>query len=94
MPTTSKSAVTTTDHKVIQRWVEERGGWPATVRSTHTKGDPGLLRIDFAGYSGEDTLERIAWEEWFRGFEESNLAFLYEDDKNSRFNKLISRDSK
>jgi hypothetical protein len=94
MPTTSKSAVTTTDHTVIQRWVEERGGWPATVRSTHKKGDAGLLRIDFPGYSGEDTLERIQWDEWFRGFEDNNLAFLYEEDKNSRFNKLINRDSK
>jgi hypothetical protein len=26
-----------------------------------------------------------------RGFEENNLAFLYEDEKDSRFNKLIER---
>ena len=94
MPSSSKSAVTTTDHDVIRKWVEERGGWPATVKSTHSKGDPGLLRIDFPGYSGEDSLERISWEEWFQGFEENNLAFLHEEDKDSRFNKLINRESK
>src|SRR5438876_6415002 len=84
MPTTSKSAVSTTDHKVIQQWVEARDGCPATVKSTHKKGDPGLLRVDFPGYSGEDTLECISWDEWFKGFDENNLAFLYEDDPKSR----------
>ena len=88
----SKSAQTTTDHETIRKWVEARGGSPATVKSTHKKGDPGLLRIDFPGFSGEDTLETISWEEWFKGFDENRLAFLYEDAKNSRFNKLVSRD--
>jgi len=78
---------------VIQRWVEERDGFPATVKQTHKQNDPGLLRIDFPGYSGEDTLEQVGWDEWFKGFEANKLAFLYEDEPNSRFNKLISRDS-
>jgi hypothetical protein len=89
----SSSARTTTDHNVIRSWVEARGGFPATVKQTHKPNDPGLLRIDFPGYSGEDTLERIGWDEWFKGFEENKLAFLYDDDPNSRFNKLISRDN-
>jgi hypothetical protein len=71
--------------------VEARGGFPATVKRTHTRTDPGLLRIDFPGYSGEDTLERIDWDEWFKGFEDNNLAFLYEDEADNRFSKLISR---
>jgi hypothetical protein len=90
---TSTSAKTTTDHETIRRWVEERGGHPARVKGTGGNGDPGLLRIDFPGYSGEDTLEPISWEEFFEGFERNNLAFLYEADKNSRFNKLIDRNS-
>ena len=67
-------------------------GCPASVKSTRTKDDPGLLRIDFHSVIGEHTLECVPWDEWFKGFEEDNLAFLYEDEKDSRFNKLIKRD--
>jgi hypothetical protein len=88
----------TTDHNVIRKWVEERGGSPATVKGTGTKGEhAGLLRIDFPGYSGEGSLEKISWEEFFEKFEESRLAFLYQEDahgKVSRFNKLVSREEK
>lgn len=87
----------TTDHEEIQGWVEERGGKPATVKRTGDHEDPGILRIDFPGYSGEDSLEEISWEEFFEKFEEKKLAFLYQDEtadgKQSRFNKLVSRDS-
>lgn len=41
---------TTTDHKKIKAWVEERGGFPATVKGTGGKDDAGVLRIDFPGY--------------------------------------------
>ena len=50
----------TTDHDTIRQWVEERGGSPARVKGTGTEGDPGLLRIDFPGYSGEESLEVIS----------------------------------
>ncbi|HEX2961326.1 MAG TPA: hypothetical protein VHO43_06015 [Ignavibacteriales bacterium] len=87
----------TTDHNKIRKWVEERGGKPASVKGTETKGEEaGLLRIDFPGYSGEGKLEEIPWEEFFEKFEESKLAFLYQDKthdgKQSRFNKFISRE--
>ncbi|MCU7492082.1 MAG: hypothetical protein ACM3UR_02110 [Bacteroidota bacterium] len=86
-----------TDHNKIRKWVEERGGKPASVKGTETKGEEaGLLRIDFPGYSGEGKLEEIPWEEFFEKFEESKLAFLYQDKthdgKQSRFNKFISRE--
>ncbi len=84
----------TTDHEIIKNWVEERGGAPATVKGTSKQGEVGLLRIDFPGYSGEDTLEHISWEDFFSKFEESKLAFLYQEDihgKKSRFNKLVNR---
>jgi len=87
----AESATTTTDHQKIRRWVEERGGHPACVKGTGGGDDPGMLRIDFPGYSGEGKLEPISWDEWFKGFEDNHLAFLYEDEKNSRFNKLIDR---
>lgn len=70
----------TTDHTVIRKWVEKRGGLPAAVKGTGGEGDPGLLRIDFPGYSSEDTLEQITWEDFFAKFDESGLAFLYRED--------------
>ncbi len=87
----------TTDHETIQRWVDERGGRPASVRGTAGDDDAGVLRIDFPGYSGEESLEPISWEEFFEKFEEKKLAFLYQDETRSgaesRFSKLVSRDT-
>jgi hypothetical protein len=87
----------TTNHDKIQKWVEKRGGKPACVRGTGGKGDTGVLRIDFPGYSGADTLQAIEWDEFFQKFDEQNLAFLYQDKtaggKPSNFNKLVNRDS-
>jgi len=88
------NSLVTTDHKKIQKWAEEREGKPAIVKGTESK-DSALLRIDFPGYSGEDRLAEIEWEEWFRIFDENELAFLYQDKtaggKQSRFSKLVNR---
>jgi hypothetical protein len=85
----------TTDHDEIRRWAEARGGKPATVKQTEKGGEPGILRIDFPGYSGEGTLEEISWEDFFAKFEESNLAFVYQETKAdgepSYFSKLVRR---
>ena len=55
------------------------------------------MRIDYPGFSGEETLEQISWEEFFQVFDENKLAFLYqaklESGETSRFSKLIDRDS-
>lgn len=87
----------TTDHDEIRNWVQERGGKPARVKNTGKGDGGGLLRIDYPGFSGEDSLEEITWAEFFETFEENNLAFLYQDEtkagKESRFSKLIDRDS-
>lgn len=88
----------TTDHNTIRKWVEARGGYPAIVKGTEAESESsGLLRIDYPGYSGQESLERISWEEFFLKFEESNLAFLYQDKtkdgKESRFSKFIDRNS-
>jgi hypothetical protein len=95
MNSRSASARSTRNHDEIKRWVEERGGSPASVRGTEKGGQhAGLLRIDFPGASGEKTLEHITWEEFFEKFDESNLAFLYQDQtkggKPSRFFKFVS----
>lgn len=87
----------TTDHSRIRKWVEDRNGKPSTVKSTHTEDDPGLIRLDFPGYSGGDSLEEISWDEWFQKFDESDLVLLHQETlasgEKSNFNKLISRSS-
>ena len=54
-----------------------------------------MIRIDFPGWSGEDSLQPISWDEWFKSFDDNKLAFLYQDTtkggEESRFNKLVSR---
>jgi ferritin-like metal-binding protein YciE len=69
------------------------GGKPISVKGTRKGGEAGILRIDFPGYSGGDSLEEISWDEFFAKFDEQNLTFLYQDEtkagKRSNFNKLI-----
>lgn len=83
----------TQDHEEIRRWVEEHDGQPAAVRGTGADDDPGVLRIDFPGGAGEDDLEHISWDEWFRKFDDAGLTFLYQEEKasgeDSTFFKLI-----
>ncbi len=85
---------TTTDHDVIRKWAEDRGGWPATVKGTGDAEEAGILRI---GFQDEASLERISWEEVFAKFEDNNLAFLYQEETSSggesRFFKFVRRDS-
>ncbi|HET7585304.1 MAG TPA: hypothetical protein VFK13_10370 [Gemmatimonadaceae bacterium] len=87
----------TTDHTIIKQWAEERGARPACVKGTGSGDDVGMIRLDFPGYSGKESLEPISWEQWFRKFDESKLAFLYgdrtADNARSNFNKLVSRDT-
>ena len=92
------SAQTTTDHDTIRKWVEERNGKPAFVKDTAKgKGAVGVLRIDFRSEKSQDTLEDISWDDFFKKFDESQLAFLYQektsDGSESRFFKLVSRET-
>ena len=82
-------ARTTTDHETIRKWAEDRDGRPARVRGTGDAKDAGLLRLDFG--KPDESLEMIEWQEFFEKFDESQLAFLYEDEPDNRFNKLVSR---
>lgn len=90
-------AKVTTNHEEIQQWAEDRGGFPARVKGTNKGESSGIIRIDYQGFSGEERLEKISWDEFFEAFEDNNLAFLYQENvkggKQSRFSKLIDRDS-
>lgn len=88
---------TTSDHDEIRHRVEEHHGVPATVRST--KGDEsavGVLRFDFPGGSGQESLEHITWDQWFEEFDAEGLSLLYQlkksDGQDSTFHKIVSRD--
>jgi hypothetical protein len=88
---------TTKDHEEIRRWAEERGGKPSHVKRTGSGEDIGILRIDFPGYSGADTLEEISWDQWFEKFDERDLALLYQEEtaggERSNFNKIVSAET-
>ena len=92
----SKSNVTS-DHETIRAWAEARGAHPACVRGTGGKGDVGMIRLDFPGYSGEKSLEEISWDEFFEEFDKKDLALVYQETtaggEKSNFNKLVSRDN-
>lgn len=89
------TAERTTDHDTIRRWAEERGGHPAAVKRTNRGRNTGIIRIDFPGYSGEGSLEEISWDDFFRKFDDSNLALVYQEKtaegEKSNFNKLVRR---
>ena len=93
----SHTSTTTTNHDEIRRWAEARGAQPACVKGTGGKGDPGMIRLDFPGYSGSDSLQHISWDEWFRAFDANDLALVYQDrtadGARTNFNKLVSRDN-
>lgn len=88
---------TSVDHEEIRNWAEERGAHPACVRGTGKKGDVGMIRLDFPGYTGDDKLQPISWDEWFDRFDENGLALVFQEKtaggERSNFNKLVSRES-
>ena len=97
MARTRASARPLTEHDEIRRWAEERNAKPAHVTRTGGTDDVGMIRLDFPGYSGSESLEEISWDEWFEKFDERNLALLVQDEtargQKSNFNKLVSRDT-
>lgn len=84
----------TTDHAKIRRWAEKHGGKPAAVKRTHQGGDVGIVRIMFpkAPQSEHESLTEISWDEFFREFDDRDLALLYDD--NTMFNKIVGRETK
>ena len=85
------SARTTTDHETIRKWVDQHRGHPAIVR---TGSEGGVLRIDFDEPGGNDDtrLHRISWDEFFKAFDQNDIAFLYDPEGDSRFSKFVSKE--
>ncbi len=91
----SGSAQPLTDHKQIRQWAEARGAVPSCVKGTGSSEDVGMIRLDFPGYSGEESLQEISWDEWFEKFDENGLALMVQEKtsrgQQSNFNKLVKR---
>jgi len=55
-----------------------------------------MVRLDFPGFSGKNSLQEISWDEFFNAFDENGLALVYQEKtaggKRSNFNKLIKRE--
>ena len=85
-----------TNHTEIRSWAEQRRARPAAVRSTHNDDYIGMIRLDFPGYRGEDSLEEISWDEWFEDFDDRNLALVVHDEtadgQRSNFHQLVQRE--
>jgi hypothetical protein len=84
-----------TDHDEIRRWADARGAKPACVKGTGSRGDTGMIRLDFPGFSGGRSLQPITWKQWFKSFDENGLSLLVQDEtargQRSNFNKLVAR---
>ncbi|TCJ76478.1 UNVERIFIED_ORG: hypothetical protein EDC92_11419 [Dietzia maris] len=91
----ASESTTTTDHDEIRKWVESNNRKPACVRDTGKGDDPDVLRFDFPGGAGDESLEQISWDEWFEKFDSQKLALLYQEKKSSgegsTFFKLVNR---
>ncbi|MFA4886841.1 MAG: hypothetical protein WC595_01385 [Candidatus Nanoarchaeia archaeon] len=89
-----KTALTkiTTDHGEMRKWVKERKGHPI-----HLKGMLDADEIPISIKLPHSTMEgsEITWDEFFKQFDDRNLAFEYEErDENgelSLFFKLIKQ---
>jgi hypothetical protein len=88
-----------TDHETIRRWAEARGVRPAAVIDPDHPDDDGLeIRLTPPGEDfdeADESLTPVTWAEWFRRFDQHELALLIEDAARqpSTFNKLVRRSS-
>src|SRR5438093_11401269 len=80
MPRSSAAARPLTDHDEIRQWAEDRGARPSRVSGTGVAEDVGMIRLDFPGYSGGESLEEISWDKWFDNFDERNLALIVQGE--------------
>lgn len=101
------TTVTMTDHEKIRDWAAARMGSPAIVDVSTEAGTQPMLRIVFdqAAYQDQDRPERppntggvelVEWDDWFRIFEESQLALVVAADRpgvRENFHELIRREA-
>lgn len=94
-----------TDHETIRDWAAARAGAPAIVDISPAAGSQPMLRIVFGqnAYQDHDQAERpvnagglelVEWDEWFKIFEEGELALVVAEDipgVRDEFHELVRR---
>ena len=97
--------VTLTDHDQIRDWAAARMGFPAVVDVSPAGGTQPMLRIVFDQYAYADTdqperpvnaggYELVEWDEWFRLFDEQELALVVSQDVpglRDNFHEIVRR---
>lgn len=81
---------TTTNHTEIKNWAQEHNGVPAVIKDTEEGSGAGVLRIHFDN-SDDSNFKQVSWSEFFDTFDKKDLAFLYQDEKDSTFHKFINK---
>jgi hypothetical protein len=89
---------TTTDHDEIRRWAEDRGGSPARIHNAFGAAPTAcVLQIDFVHEKYNDDVEPIAWDEFFRLFDQENMVLVYQTEteggKRSCFGRIVRREN-
>lgn len=68
---------TTTSLKEIKDWAHRRGAIPASIKGSEDENEvAGILTFDF---SGDESLEPLAWTEFQDKFEKEKLGFQYKE---------------
>jgi hypothetical protein len=94
-----------TDHEAIRDWAAARMGAPAIVDVSAESGIQPVLRLVFdqAAYEDQDRPERpqnaggvelVEWGEWFRIFDERQLALIVGKDvpgQRDSFHEIVRR---
>jgi hypothetical protein len=94
MARTSALKRSLTDPEERRQCVDEPGAIPAREQEPRSVTHASLIRFDFPGNIGEQSLEAIGWEEWFEKFKESNLALLVQDETAASQKRTLSPTSR
>jgi hypothetical protein len=85
------SVKVTTDLAEIRRWVERRGGVPATVRGSACEDRPGILRIVLPSDRARGGLQLLSWKEFFAALEANELAVALDEHAHGTVHRFVSR---
>lgn len=71
------------DHETIKKWIIKHKGKPEIIDDPDANGDEIGIRVDFPGpdddrFFDANEIREIPWEEFFKIFEDQQLAFEYE----------------
>lgn len=97
--------VTLTEHEAVRDWAAARAGFPAIVDVSPESGTQPMLRIVFGqhAYADNDQTDRpvnaggyelVEWDEWFKLFDELELALVVEAEQAGRreqYHQLVRR---